>query len=203
MTLLDTDKKSFGGYRSEIGLKNEYSKEGGRWYAFGFYISPPWEESDVPIVLAQIHTSQKSLILSPPISIVSRGDSIFLTLYGSNKSVDSESPPTIKNSAKRVIYLGPVIQKKWLCFVINVDWSYAPGEGKTNIWINKRLVYQSANDLNSYDTWLGNYLKVGLYAPWKLGASSRQLYIDALWANDETTNFETMYRKTICGKADN
>lgn len=203
LTLLDSDQKSFGGYRTEIGLKNEYVKEGERWYAFGFYIAKPWDTSDVPIIMAQLHTSQKTLTLSPPVSIVARGDSLYLTLYGSDKAADAEVPPSIKNSAKRVVYLGPVVTQQWLCFVVNMDWSHMPGQGRTRVWMNKRLVYQSDNDLNSYDTWLGNYLKVGLYAPWKLGTSSRQVYVDALWASDATAGFDSMHRKTICGKSGN
>lgn len=199
LTLFDSDLKSNSGYRTEIGLKNEYVKEGGRWYAFGFYIAKPWDTSDVPIVMAQLHTSQKTLKLSPPLSIVARGDSLYLTLYGSHKSVDADEPPSINNAAKRLVYLGPVVTQQWLCFVISMDWSHTPGQGGTRVWMNKRLVYQSENDLNSFDTWLGNYLKVGLYAPWKFGASFRQVYVDALWASDATADFDSMYRKTICG----
>lgn len=197
LSVSSEDAESFGGLRTEIGRKNDYSM-GRRWYAFSFFMPVTWETTDVPILLAQLHTSQKKLRLSPPVAVVARGEKLFLQLYSNSRNTESNDPPAIYNSNRKVVELGLVPLGRWACFVIDVDWSHKVDHGSMRVWYDNHLIYQAENTINSYQTWLGNYLKVGLYAPWHLGAKSRHIFVAEPWSGEPTHSLDWVQKQTKC-----
>ncbi|WP_374511656.1 polysaccharide lyase [Niveibacterium sp.] len=190
---------SFGGVRSEITPKDEYVQSGTRWYAMSFKVPKDWVFADVPIVMTQLHTSQRTAKLSPPVAVVLRDHGLALEMRTSPAQLSRGEVVQNDNTAYRRVYLGEPRLGEWTCFVFQMDWSFEAGKGSSTIWMNNAIVYEAKNAPNAYDTWLGNYPKVGMYAPWKLGAPERSVLVDAIWLGDATASYSSMYKKTPCG----
>lgn len=194
----NTDQKIYGGIRTEISPRNEYIREGVRWYAFSVYFPQDWEFHSYPTVVAQLHTSQKNTILSPPVSFVANGDRLDLELNFNQRHIIDQDPATKNNSAHQRVKLEKIVRDKWNCFVIRADWSYMPGKGALRIWMNGENVYDASNSPNSYETWLGNYPKVGLYSPGRMAVKQRLIYMDFVHMGGPKTQFNDMAALTPC-----
>jgi len=195
----DTDEKQLGSIRTEIIPQKEYQKEGIRFYAISFNFPADWEFKANPIVVGQLHTSQKATVVSPPVSFVAQGRNLDLELHFNHRSIAGSDAVTKQNSARQVIRLDRIRTGQWYCFVVRADWSWTPGGGALLIWMNGDRVYEAWNSYNSYDTWLGNYPKVGLYAPGVLGVSERKLYVDFIHVGGPKTSAEELMALTPCG----
>jgi hypothetical protein len=195
----NTDAKLMGGLRTEITLNNDYIREGVRWYALSVYFPEQWRIHPYPTVVAQLHTSQKTAILSPPVSFVVRGANIDLELNANFRPIDGPDPATKANSAHQSIRLDTLKTERWYCFLVRADWSTKPGEGALRIWMNGDNVYEAKNLYNSYETWLGNYARVGIYMPGMISVDNRLLYADFIHVGGPKTSFEEMAALTPCG----
>lgn len=198
MSVNETDERVFGGLRAQVSVRNEYIKEGVRWYGFSFYILPNWVASPTSTILVQISTSQKTAVLQPPLTVVARGTDLFLESHSNTRAVDALDGATKSNSAERITKLGPIRKGQWTCLVVNADWSHQPLAGSIKVWMNGAVVFEEANEPNSYETWLGNNPRVGLYAPGSLGTATRALYADFIWLGGTTTRFEDIHDRTPC-----
>lgn len=69
MKVAKTDPLVLGGSRTEISPRNEYVKEGLRWYTFSVYFPGDWIFHNSPTLVAQLHTSQNTAVVSPPASL--------------------------------------------------------------------------------------------------------------------------------------
>ncbi len=63
----DSDGNSAGAKRTEISPTHEYIQKGIRWYAFSFYLPDNWQFHPYDTVVAQLHTSQKTALVPPPL----------------------------------------------------------------------------------------------------------------------------------------
>lgn len=199
LRLYEDDARVAGGLRTEISPKNEYTVEGVRWYAMSFMLPSDWEFNNYITVLAQLHTSQKTAVLPPPVSVIAEGDQLKLELRSSTLPVEGLGAVTKDKVDARTIRLGTLETNKWYCFVIKADWSWRPGKGSLDIWLNGNRAYNANNLPNAYTTWLGNYPKVGLYAPGGvLGTRVRELYTDFVWLGDDKSSLAQMQRLTPC-----
>ncbi|MBK6974863.1 MAG: heparin lyase I family protein [Sterolibacteriaceae bacterium] len=194
----DTDDKVFGGLRTEISPLNEYIRDGVRWYALSMYFPADWEFHPYPVVVGQLHTSQKATIVSPPVSFVAHGRSLDLELHHNHRSVGGSDPVTKANSASQTIRLDKLRTQTWYCFVVRADWSFTPGQGSLRIWMNGDKVYEALNSYNAYETWLGNWPKVGLYHPGAMGVHERTLYVDYVYVGGQKSGFDEMSALTPC-----
>jgi hypothetical protein len=199
LTLGRNDPLVFGGLRSEIVPRNEYVKTGVRWYAMSFYVPAEWQTDASPIVAFQLHTSQSEVILSPPVSLVIRGDRIELDLWANHRPIRGVDRTTRDNSANQTILVSRLEKPKWYCFVARADWSSSVGSGDFSLWLNGERVYRAQRLHNAYETWLGNYPKVGLYAPGGLGAPAEQLYVDFIHLGGPRSSLDDMTSLTPCG----
>lgn len=197
----DSEAKVYGAYRTEIVPSYEYVREGVRWYAMSFYLPASWQFHPYPVIVGQIHTSQRSAVLSPPLALMVQGDHLDLELYANHLPPDAaaDMPATRANSARQLIRLDAVKKEHWYCFVIRADWSYRPGRGSLKVWMNGDRVYEGSNLYNAYETWLGNYPKAGVYAPGMMGVSERMLYLDFIHLGGERSGFDEMAALTPCG----
>jgi len=195
----DTDAKIYGGWRTEISPLREYIRQGLRWYAISVYFPADWQFHAYPTIVAQIHTSQKKTILSPPLAFIVHGHNLDLELYGNHRPVDSGDVATRGNSARQLIRLDRVQTAHWYCFVVRADWSSMPGKGSVKIWMNGAPVYEGQNLYNAYETWLGNYPKAGIYMPGMMGVSERDLYFDFIHLGGARSSFDEMAAQTPCG----
>ena len=162
--------------RSEISVRKEYTPPGEeRWYAMSFYLDRHWPIYDkkTKFVLLQLHTSQKTFIAQPPIDVSVRGDQMTLTTRYNMRPV----PPNAgasgdyadkDNTAQLFFDLGTLQLSKWYGFVINARWSHVAHHGHLKIWMGGRLVHEQHQHPNCYgnlNPLLGNYPKIGIYAP--------------------------------------
>ena len=166
--------------RSEISVKKEYTPPGQeRWYALSFYLDQYWPIYDkkTKFVLAQLHTSQKTVVLQPNVEISTVGDQLSLTSRNNTRPVPPYAgaiPPSDDyyaskaNTSQSFVKLGKLQRSQWYCFVINTKWSHTAHKGHTKIWMNGQMVHEQYNHPNTYenlDPTLGNYPKIGVYAP--------------------------------------
>jgi hypothetical protein len=198
MMISKNEPKVFNGLRTEIVPRNEYVKEGVRWYALSFYVPAEWKEDPSPILVAQLHTSQKDVILSPPVALVIKGHRIDLELRANSRKIHGPDPARKENSAAQTIRVSSLEKSKWYCFVVRADWSATEGSGSIKVWLDGDKVYEADHQYNSYETWLGNYPKVGLYAPGGLTVGSEQLYVDFIHLGGPRTDLAEMIAQTPC-----
>lgn len=194
----DTDQKVFGGLRTEIVPLDEYVREGVRWYAISVYFPENWIFHPYPVIVGQLHTSQKGLTLSPPLAFVVHGRNIDLELYANHRLKNDTVPPSRDNSARQLIRLAAIRKQSWYCFVVRADWSPRLGEGSVKVWMNGDKVYESYNLYNHYETWLGNYPKAGLYVPGMMGVKERMLFLDFINLGGPRTAYQEMAALTPC-----
>jgi hypothetical protein len=197
-TVRDSDAKVFGGLRTEIIPMAEYTPAGVRWYAISAYFPTSWQPHPYPAIIGQIHTSQKTATLSPPVAFVVHGQNLDLELYANHRAPQGGDPATRANSALQVIRLDRLKTGQWYCFVVRADWSPQPGQGSLKIWMNADKVYEATNLYNSYETWLGNYPKAGLYMPGMMGVTERMIYLDFIHVGGPKMGFDEMAMKTPC-----
>ncbi|TVT47857.1 MAG: hypothetical protein FHP94_13175 [Denitromonas halophila] len=198
MVLKASDPKVFSGQRTEIVAAKEYVRTGLRWYAISFLLPSDWVSHPFPVLVAQIHTSQKAAALPPPLAAVVAGDRLRLELRNSSLPVEGAGAVTKASADTRLVSLGGLDPGAWHCLVVRADWSWEQGAGALDIWHNGELVYSVRNAPNAYQTWLGNYPKVGLYAPGSLGVAQRELYADFIWMGDDTATVQDMQALTPC-----
>lgn len=196
-TVRASDPKVFGGHRTEIVPLKEYVREGVRWYAISVYIPAEWKNHPYPAIIGQLLTSQKTVFLPPPLAFVVEDNNVLLELYANHRAV-SEGEAQKSNSARQRIRLDTLRKQRWYCFVTRADWSHTPGTGSLVVWMNGERVYETANQYNSYDTWLGNYPKVGLYMPGMMGVDERSLFLDFVFVGGPKTSFDEIYALTPC-----
>lgn len=187
------------GLRAEIMPKREYVQEGVRVYGISFKLPADWETAPVPILLAQLHTSQKHDRVSPPLAVVARGDRLLLETRSSTARPSLGERLTKDNVRHTVRDLGPLPLGRWTCFVFRMNWSFRAKQGESQIWMNGKPILDERGEPNAYETWLGNYPKVGLYAPWKLGARERHILVDGIWLGVDGATMQDIYRLTPCG----
>jgi hypothetical protein len=199
LSRLQTDPLYADTARSEVSAKNEYTILGVRWYAMSVYFPSDWIYHTSPTVVAQLHTSQKTLTVSPPVEIVATGQVLTLDLNYNHRALDGTDPATKANSAYKTIRLGPLQTGKWYCFVFRADWNNNPGKGNLSVWMNGENLYTGSNTPNDYVTWLGNYPKTGVYMPGSMQVPYRNIYTDFTWIGGVTTTVDMMYAKTPCG----
>lgn len=198
MVLNASDSKVFSGQRTEIVAAKEYVRTGLRWYAMSFLLPSDWASHPYPVLVAQLHTSQKTAALPPPVAVVVVGDHLRLELRSSSLPVEGVGAVTKATAETRLVSLGGLNPGAWHCLVVRADWSWEQGVGALDIWHNAELVYSVRNAPNAYRTWLGNYPKVGLYAPGSLGVSQREIYTDFIWMGDDTATVQEMQALTPC-----
>lgn len=199
--VLKTDPLYAGGSRTEVTLKYEYVIEGVRWYAVSVLFPADWQFNVEPTVIAQLHTSQKSLTVPPPLALVVNNKDLNLEAHYNYRSTvaGATDPATRANSGEQLVRLGKIVTNKWYCFVLRADWSHKPGIGSVKVWMNGNLAYETKNAYNAYQTWLGNYPKVGLYLPGVMAVPSRTLYSDFIHVGGAASTYETMAALTPCG----
>lgn len=198
LVLKASDPKVFSGQRTEVVAAKEYVRTGIRWYAISFLLPSDWVSHPSPVLVAQIHTSQKTATLPPPLAVVVAGERLRLELRNSSLPVEGAGKVTKASADTRQVSLGGLSRDSWHCLVVRADWSWEQGTGALDIWHNAELVYSVRNAPNAYRTWLGNYPKVGLYAPGSLGVSQRELYTDFIWMGDESATAQDMQALTPC-----
>jgi hypothetical protein len=197
----DTDSIVAGGSRTEISPLKEYVREGVRWYAMSVYFPAEWQFHPSPTVVSQLHTSQKSTVVSPPVSFVAHDRNLYLELHFNHRRIDGDDPVTKENSARQRIRLDSIRPEQWYCFVVRADWSFQPGKGALWIWLNGDKVYEAVNSHNAYESWLGNWPKTGLYLPGKMAVPERTLYADFIHVGGAKSTIATMSGLTPCAKA--
>ncbi|WP_323001174.1 polysaccharide lyase [Denitromonas sp.] len=195
----ETDAKVYGGIRTEISAQHEYVKSGVRWYALSMYFPGDWQFHPYPTVVAQLHTSQKTTIVSPPVALVVHDHSLDLELNFNLRKIDGPDPVTKANSSRQRLRLDRLKTQQWYCFVVRADWSSSPGSGALKIWMNGDKVYEATNSPNAYETWLGNWPKVGLYIPGMMGVTQRSMFMDFIHVGGPRSGFEEMAALTPCG----
>ncbi|SFU66603.1 polysaccharide lyase [Pseudoduganella namucuonensis] len=202
-SLYKTDPLVTGGSRTEISPKYEYVIEGVRWYAVSMLFPANWTFHASPTVVAQLHTSQKTLAVPPPLAVVASGQDLNVELHYNyrNMSGQGTDPATRANTGEQLVRVAKIQTNKWYCFVVRADWSYKPGVGSMKVWMNGNVAYESKNAFNAYETWLGNYPKVGLYMPGVMQVATRQLYTDFIHVGGPSTTYEAMAGLTPCGAA--
>lgn len=193
------DAKVYGGLRTEVIPRDEYIKQGIRWYTFSFYLPATWQSDIQPMILAQLHTSQKTVVLSPPVAWVLRGNKLELDFRANHRSVSGTTDlASMSNSVAQTITLARVEKAKWYCFVVKADWATTPGNGSFNLWMNGEPVYTSDKLYNSYETWLGNYPKIGIYAPGGMTVPSQSVYMDFIHLGGPESTISQMRALTPC-----
>jgi hypothetical protein len=115
--------------------------------------------------------------MEPNIQISAVGDELTLALRSNTRPVPPYSgaiPPSEDyyankaNTSELFFKLGKLQRSQWYCFVINANWSWSPHQGHTKIWMNGQMVHTQYNHPNSYENLqfgLGNWPKIGIYAP--------------------------------------
>jgi len=198
---LKTDPLVSGASRTELSAKYEYVIEGLRWYAFAMMFPSDWQFHATPTVVAQLHTSQKTLTVPPPVAVVAYGQDLNLELHYNFRKTDGTGtdPATRANTGEQLARLAKIQTNKWYCFVVRADWSAKPGIGSLKVWMNGNLAYDVKNAYNSYETWLGNYPKVGLYMPGVMGVASRSLYSDFIYVGGASSTYDLMAAQLPCG----
>lgn len=199
--VLKTDPLYASGSRTEVSLKYEYIIEGVRWYAISMLFPADWVWNIEPTVVAQLHTSQKTLTVPPPLALVASGQDLNLEAHYNYRSTVAGAldPATRANSGEQLVRLGKIQRGKWYCFVMRADWSHKPGIGSIKVWMNGNVAYETKNAYNAYETWLGNYPKVGLYLPGVMAVPSRSLYSDFIHLGGPNSTYEQMAALTPCG----
>lgn len=201
MELRNTDALVSGGSRTEITPKYEYVISGVRWYAMSVMFPSDWKFNVEPSVIMQLHSSQKTTVISPPLGIAATNNDLNLGMAYNyrNMSGTGTDPANKANSGSQNVRLGKFTTNKWYCFVMQADWSHTPGVGAMKVWMNGALVFESKNAYNSYETWLGNYPKVGIYEPGKMSVPYRSIYTDFIYVGGPASTFESMAALTPCG----
>jgi len=205
MTVRNTDSKVAGANRTEVAAKHEYVTQGLRWYAISFLIPSDWVKDNTEAVVAQIHTSQKQTTLTPPFNISISGD--YINLFASSNHRNMIDSPNLVpgaevatklNSSHQNIKLEKFVPNKWYCFVIKANWSHTLGKGDLDVYMNNSLVFHQDNTINSYETWLGNYPKTGIYQPGTMSVAKRTIYQDFTFLGNAEATYSEMYNKTPC-----
>jgi len=200
-TLYKSDPLVTGGSRTEVSLKYEYVIEGVRWYAMSVLFPSDRVFHPSPTVVAQLHTSQKTLAVPPPVSFVANGNDLNIELHYNYRDMNGGGgdPATRANTGEQLVRAAKIQTNKWYCFVVQANWSYKPGIGSLKIWLNGNVAYDAKNVYNAYQTWLGNYPKVGLYLPGTMQVASRTIYTDFITVGGPASTYEQMAAATPCG----
>ena len=198
-TVRQTDNRVFGGQRAELSVRREYIKSGPRWYAMSVYIPATWQLSPYRIIVSQIQTSQKTAILQPPLAFAIEGSQFLLELHSNTRDTDSPDGATKSNSTGRVTTIAPLTLNRWNCWVVYANWSHTENVGTLKVWMNGAEVFTSNNEPNSYESWLGNNPRVGIYSPGTLGAAERQIFTDFVWVGADATTLQEISALTPCG----
>ncbi|MGH8762732.1 MAG: heparin lyase I family protein, partial [Nitrosospira sp.] len=133
----NTDEKIVGGIRTEILPTRDYTRAGvARWYAVSVYFPKDWEFHPTPVIVSQLHTSQKKAVLQPPVSLIAWGNNLNLELHYNHRAIEGDDATTKQNSAAQMIRLDKIKTEQWYCFVMFVDWSHTPGKGAFRLWMN-------------------------------------------------------------------
>lgn len=200
-TVLKSDAKAANGSRTEVTLKYEYIIEGLRWYAVSVYLPKDWVIDPNPTVLSQLHTSQKTVTVAPPVMLIASGNDLQLSLHYNHRgtSATATNPATNANSGVQTIRVAKLETGRWYCMVMRADWSYKPGVGSFTAWLNGSVVFDAKNSFNSYETWLGNYPKVGAYLPGTMFVDKRVVFADFIHLGGPASTYEMMAKLTPCG----
>ena len=196
----DSDRNTAGAKRTEVSPKFEYIKGGVRWYAFSFYLPADWQFHDYDTVVAQLHTSQKTAVVPPPLAFVISGNNLTLSQH---HPTDLSSPVSKINTTTVNNKISTVVTGGWYCLVVRADWSSMLNTGSLNIWLNGKSVFKEQGQHNAYATWLGNYPKAGLYMPGRMGVSKREIYLDFIHLGDALSSIEEMNALTPCNVRSN
>lgn len=197
----NTDEKIVGGIRTEIVPRDDYTREGLRWYAISVYFPGDWQFHPTPVVVGQLHTSQKKAVLQPPVAFIAYGNDLNLELHFNHRAIDGGDDVTTKqNSAAQAIRLDKIKTEQWYCFVMVVDWSHTPGKGAFRLWMNGDKVYESLKSANSYQSEGGNYPKAGLYIPGTMMAPEQSIYLDFIHTGGPKSGYAEMAALTPCSK---
>jgi len=224
MHLQSSDAPSMPGHpgqRTELSAKREYMLPGTeRWYALSFYLDGYWPTYDkkTKFVVAQLHTTQTTVVLQPNIEIAAQGDALSLVVRSNTRPVPPYAgaiPPTDdyyaekSNTSQTFVDLGKLQKSQWYCFVINANWSNVRHKGHMKIWMNGKMVHTQYNTPNSYeilDPTLGIWPKVGIYAPagfsadlWGSTPAWVKSYVDFIHLADPIgIGPDLMYAETPC-----
>jgi hypothetical protein len=195
-----TDERIFGGFRTEISPQHEYTKDGIRWYAFSVLFPADWKFADDMVIVSQVHTSQKTAVVSPPLAFIARGRYLEMEMHSNLRSTEGADPITKENSSRQIMRLERIVVNQWYCILVRADWSNRSGQGGLRVWLNGESVYESVNLPNSYETWLGNWPKSGLYVPGAMAATERSIYLDFIHVGGAKSWFEEMAALTPCAR---
>lgn len=196
-TVRDSDGLSASAKRTEFVPTYEYLIRGVRWYSFAFYLPDSWIFHPYDVVISQLHTSQKTAAVSPPVTFVILGDKLNISLHRTKDVLLETSRANTETIDKRVATL---VKNNWYCLIVRADWSEVKDKGELDIWVNGTKVFQERNHLNDFPTWLGNYPKTGIYQPGLMGVAERTAYFDFVRMGDAASSFDEMNQLTPCAK---
>lgn len=191
--------------RTEISAKKEYTPPGEeRWYALSFYLDKYWPVYDTTtnFVLAQIHTSQRDVIVRPPVEVRALGEEFNLITRNNTRDIIDV---TQQNTTEITTSLGKLTREEWHSFVIHAMWSDTERNGFLRIWHNGNIVTKQVNQPNCYEnliSGLGNWPKMGIYAPggfgnrWSGAKAWVKSYVDYFWIASPVMTAVQMYEKT-------
>ena len=142
-----------------------------RWYSFAFRCASPWdkfEDSTQTCVLFQLHQNGDLASAGNPSPY--NGDDVvgpvllglfceggFWQIRNSYSSV-----PITGNYSERVIYKKPIVTDEWQYVTIKMTFGWN-NDGTTQIWWNKRLVFEELSNNNAHNNWTGPFMKFGVY----------------------------------------
>jgi hypothetical protein len=191
--------------RGEVSPSWDYTKTGVRWYAISVFVPYDWTMNPADTIVGQLHTSQDTIVVSPPVDLIIKDSYISLGLQTSELTDNVGSTPHLEKttSSTQTIRLASIAdgaaRNKWYCFVMRADWSYTPGAGSFKLWLNGALKYEAQNAMNSYQTRLGNYAKTGLYVPATASMpASQTIYTDYVYLGSPDATQEEMLAQTPC-----
>jgi hypothetical protein len=194
MKINNGEPKAEGGWRTEIVPNGDMMKSGIRWYGFEFYIPIDWQVTSKGIVLSQIHGNDY-LGLIPVVSLGVTGTKMYLMLGSNTNLINSSVPPSSLNTIRVSPWEASLVTGQWYRLVVRADWSFEPGKGAIDVWINNKVVYSAHNTPNSYDTSgnerSGNYSKMGLYAWDGLGdVSTQRILVRGIALGSSTAHYK-------------
>lgn len=192
--VLASEGSTAGGKRTEISPLKEYKKEGVRWYTFSFYLPADWQFHAYDTGIAQLHTSQQTAVVAPPVGFILIKDKLLMSRHRPYLA----QPLSKENSSTVDGVIATVVPAQWYCLVVRADWSSNPNTGSLEIWLNGSKVLEEKKQHNAYPTWLGNYPKAGLYMPGLMGVAKREIYLDFIHLGDALSTINEMYALTPC-----
>jgi hypothetical protein len=174
------------------------------WYAFSTFVPKDWESDSIPVIIAQWHGTPDKILgeagRHPPLSLDIVENQLRILSVSDQARISAASLIGFRSDSinRSTLWTGTLETGKWTNWLFHVRWS-SQYDGLTQVWKNEVPIIKVKGS-NSYNDFLGPYLKLGVYIPkWKKGEPNGTTLVRSVMFDDIHVREGECSLDTICG----